>query len=157
MLSLWANYDKYKTIKEVAEAINAPYETVRNVWVPSSRKLSTKLKQCVASDASFSDEHGRELLKYPHSLQNKFADLIIKKQITRAQLRELTKKYDTNPDANLDELTDKALGIETVTVPKSKCSLREQSKSTRDIQASVVKTFVRHEVIEAQKITFSSL
>ena len=120
VLSLWANYDKYETIKEVAEAINVPYNTVITAWIPVSKKLSPNLKSVIAGDNSFSEEHGRELIKYPHTIQNEFANLILKKKITRNQLRQIKKQYDVNPQRDLDSIADEFLGVKTVTIPESK-------------------------------------
>ena len=68
------------------------------------------------------NDHIRRLLKYPHSTQNRLADVIIRKKISSDKnvLRPFLKSFDADPSADLDKLADKALGIETVTVPVSK-------------------------------------
>ncbi len=76
VLNLWANYDKYETIKAVAEAIKANYGTVKN-WVYQSSKLSPKVKGHVAM-TSLTNEHAYSLAKYSHGVQNKLADMIIR-------------------------------------------------------------------------------
>ena len=112
VLSLWANYDKYETLKAVAEAINTPYKTVINVWVSQAKRLAEKVKVLVAKD-SLKNEYAYKLMKYPHSTQNKLADVIIRKEISSHKdvLRPFLKSFDANPDADLDELADKALGF----------------------------------------------
>jgi|GEM_PF-3587789 len=119
VLALWANFDKYETLADVAREINVNYETAR-AWTNQSRKLSSQIRERVASHA-LTDEHARELMKYPHSTQEKLADIIIKRGISshKEVLRRFTKLYDENPNTNLNELADKVLGIETVTIPKS--------------------------------------
>jgi len=121
VLGLWAEYDEYETLKDVAEAINTPYSTVKDRWVAKSKKLSEKLKGIVA-DASLTNEHAQYLMRYSHSVQDKLADVIIRKGISSHKdvLRPFLKSYDANPSADLEELADKALGIETVTVPVDK-------------------------------------
>jgi ParB family chromosome partitioning protein len=118
VLSLWANYEKYETITGVAKAINVPFETVR-VWTAKSRRLSDKVKKQVGFE-SLSDLHTKYLLKYPHSIQEKLASAIIKYKLTVRDFRQFYKFYDTNPNANLEELANKVKGIKTVTVPKDK-------------------------------------
>lgn len=119
VLALWANYDKYETLKDVAKALEIPYQTVKN-WCNQSNNLSDKVKGTVASTL-LTNEHAAQLVKYPHSVQNKLADTIIKRGISshKEVLRRFTKLYDANPQRNLNEIANEVLGIETVTVPKS--------------------------------------
>ena len=65
VLSLWANYDKYETIKNIAESINKPYRTVK-IWIYQSNKLSHKVKGYVAI-TSLANKHSYGLAKYPNS------------------------------------------------------------------------------------------
>ena len=120
MLNLWANYDKYETLNEVAVALNKPESTVEK-WVYYSRNISEKVKQSVARN-QLTNEHVAKLSKYSHSIQNKLADVIIRKGISSDKnvLRPFLKSFYADPSADLDELADKALGIETVTVPVDK-------------------------------------
>lgn len=120
VLTLWANYEKYETLRDVAEAIKVSYKTVRFVWVAKSEKLSQKVKMFV-HNGSLTDEQSRLLLKYSHSTQEKLAKAMIDNKITTGtvELRSFLKLHDENPDADLSELANKAKGIETVTVPKS--------------------------------------
>jgi ParB family chromosome partitioning protein len=121
VLSLWANYDKYEKIKDVAKAINVPYDTVIGIWVAKAHKLSPKLRN-VVGDISFSEEHSRYVLRYSHSVQERLADISIKHKLTKRQLLELTKLYDANPSTDLDKLANKVLGVVMVEVPKSMVS-----------------------------------
>jgi len=75
---LWANYDKFETLKDVAKAINTPYKTTRH-WIDQSRKLTPKIKEYSASGI-LTNAHARELVKYPHSVQDRLADVIIRKK-----------------------------------------------------------------------------
>ena len=124
--SLIANYDKYNTIKEVAEAIDVPYTTVRTVWCPKTRKLSKKLKECIELN-TFSEDHAARLMKYSHSIQNKLANIIIKHKISGPRFREFTKLYDADPKRNLDDIAKEVLGIKTVTILESELT-DEQKK-----------------------------
>ena len=118
VLNLWANYDKYKTIKDVAEAINTPYSTVKNLWVAHSRKLSPKLRGMLGD--TFTNTHGRYLLKYPHATQNDLADVSIKHNLTKRQLVNVTKKFDATPNADLDKLAQEAQGIKKIEISVDK-------------------------------------
>lgn len=158
VLSLWANYDKYETIKDVAEAINAPYTTVDNVWVAASKKLSPKLRTTLGCD-SFSDTHARYVLKYPHSVQERLADISIKRKLTKRQLLELTTLHDANPSADLDKLANKVLGVVMVEVPKSMVSpvLQAQMDEKRQfdkvhrVRSKRSKTITKEDVQKQQK------
>ena len=116
VLQLWA-FDKYETIKDVAKAINIPYGTIKTHWIPKSRKLSPKVRGKVAV-TSLTNEHAYQLMKYPHSTQDKLADVIIRKKISSHKdvLRPFLKSFDADPSADLDTLADEALGIETVKI-----------------------------------------
>lgn len=120
VLALWANYDKYETIKDVAKAIDIPYSTV-NKWAWQSSKLSPKVRRKIELE-SLSEDHGYYLAKYPISIQEKLADLIVKRKIPNDVFRNLIKLYDANPQRDLDAIADEVLGIETVTVPTSMLS-----------------------------------
>ena len=56
---------------------------MRASWVAKARKLSPKLRDIVATGL-IHDEHARKLLKYSHSTQNRLADVIIRKKITKS-------------------------------------------------------------------------
>ena len=74
---LWA-FDKYETIKEVCESLQIPYLTVINNWLPKTRKLSDKVKSIVSTGTdSFSDKHAKQVMKYPHAIQDKLAKVSI--------------------------------------------------------------------------------
>lgn len=118
VLSLWANYDKYETIKSVAEAINIPYSHIEHDWIPKAKKLSPKVRIGIGTN-SFSETHARCVVKYPHSIQERFAQTSVKHNLTKRQLLELTNLYDVNPKADLDKLANKVLGVVMVEVPKS--------------------------------------
>jgi len=139
VLALWANYDKYKTIADVARAINVNYETAR-AWTNHSRKLSTQIRERVASHA-LTDEHAKELMKYSHSVQNKLADAIIRNKISshKEVLRRFTDLYDLNPNANLDTIANQVLGIETVAIPKTELTKKQLEKIEEKKQLAKVK------------------
>jgi len=71
-------------------------------------------------DGGISNRAIRPLTKYTHGTQEALAEIIIRKEIPTTKVSDFTKLYDQNPDADLDKLADKALGIETITVPVSK-------------------------------------
>jgi len=73
VLALWANYDKYESLEDVAKAINVSPETVRTHWIRAATKISPKLKECTAS-YKLTNEHIYQLLKYPHGVQDKLDD-----------------------------------------------------------------------------------
>ena len=120
VLSLWANYEKYETLKDVAEAINVSHRTVET-WTLKAKKLSEVVRNYVSA-RTLTDEHARVILKYPHSIQERLAEISIKNKLTKRQLIELTKLYDANPKADLDKLAKKVLGVVMVEVPKSMVS-----------------------------------
>ena len=82
VLSLWANFDKYETIKDVAEAIKAHPRSVEG-WVSQSRRVSPKVKEYSIS-RTLQDEHVQKLLKYAHPVQEKLAKVIIDRKISAA-------------------------------------------------------------------------
>jgi len=118
ILSLWANYDKYKTIKDVADAINVPYKTVLDNWCQKARRLSDRVKEYLIYKA-LDRLTTIYLLKYSHTVQDKLAEVIVKNGLGQHQSIQFLKLYDANPNADLDELADKAKGIETITLSKS--------------------------------------
>jgi len=158
VLSLWANYDKYEKIKDVAKAINVPYDTVIGIWVAKAHKLSPKLRN-VVGDISFSEEHSRYVLKYPHSVQERFADISMKHKLTKRQLLELTKLHDASPSTDLDKLANKVLGVVMVEVPKSMVSpvLQAQMDEKRQldkvhrVRSKRSKTITKEDVQKQQK------
>jgi ParB family chromosome partitioning protein len=113
--------EKYPTIKSVADAINVPYETVRNIWCAKSRKLSEKVRECISGDR-LEESQGLLLMKYDHSTQDKLASTLVKHKLTKRQTIEFLKKFDINPKANLDDLADEVLGIKKVEVELAKLS-----------------------------------
>ena len=120
VLALWANYDKYETIKDIAQSINTGYSTALS-WVRVANKLSEKVRNLEQSSA-LPEDAVRWLVKYPHSIQEKLANAIIQYNIRGKSghlHRDFLKLYDANPQRDLNEVADEVLGIETVTVPKS--------------------------------------
>jgi len=69
VLSLWANYDKYETLKDVAKAIEIGYGSVLN-WARKANRLSKKVKE-LAKNSSLPEDAAYHLIKYPHSTQEK--------------------------------------------------------------------------------------
>ena len=70
---------------------------------PKATKLSNKVKKLIACD-ELKDRHAEVLLKYPHTVQNKLADAIIKHKIPSSKVRDFTKLYDVDPKRNLDDI-----------------------------------------------------
>lgn len=101
VLNLWANYDKYDTLKDVAKSINKPYGSVSN-WIYAARNISSKIKSFMAS-GNLTNEHVYQLVKYSHGVQNKLADVIIRKKISSHKdvLRPFLRSFDADPNANL--------------------------------------------------------
>lgn len=118
VLGLWANYDKYKTIRDVADAINTPYKTVLDNWCRKARKLSDRVKEYLIYNA-LDRLTTIYLLKYSHAVQDKLAEVIVKNGLGQHQSIQFLKLYDANPKVDLDELANKAKGIETITLFKS--------------------------------------
>jgi ParB family chromosome partitioning protein len=121
VLSLWANYDKYETLEDVAKAIGFACETIKR-WVWASKQLSPKIRQMITpiGKGGISNRAIRRLIKYSHGKQEELAQVIIAKKIPTTKVEEFTKLYDANPHRNLDEIADEVLGIETVTIRKDK-------------------------------------
>ncbi len=121
VLALWT-LGKYKTIKEMADGIGFR-ETTMRLWVGKATKVSDKVKT-LQSNSIISEDIVSSLVKYPHSIQDKLANAIIKYEIYGGKsgehpYREFLKLYDQNPKADLEELANKVKGVETVTVSKS--------------------------------------
>jgi len=133
VLSLWANYDKYETLKDVANAIQVHYATVK-AWSEVSTRLSPKIKDVIGQTPNLlTNEHTRQLIRYSHSVQNRLAKIIIRRKISSHKeiLRRFLKLYDSNPQADLDKLADKVLSIETVTIPKTELT-EEQKQNLKE-------------------------
>lgn len=127
-LELW-NLSEIETLKELAEKEQIPYNTVTTLWIPKSKKLSEKIKEGVMCAHNFTDYHARFLMKYPHSVQDKLAEVSIKKGLTSHQLQELTKKYDADNKTDLEDSANEVLGLpKTVTIPVTQ--LTEEQKQT---------------------------
>jgi len=131
---LWA-FDKYETIKEVCESIQVSYDTVARNWLPKARRLSKKVKSLVGIDTnSFSDLHAKKILKYPHAVQDRLAEVSIERNLTSRQLQALTKLYDENPKADLNQLADNVLGVKKVEIPRDLLT-EEQKKALEEAKA----------------------
>ena len=133
--SLLANYEKYKTIKDVAGGINVPYNTVLRDWCPKARKLSEKVKQLISSN-QLKDWHTQYLLKYSHSVQNKLAEAIIKHKISSTKMSEFVKLYDADPKRNLEVIANEVLGVKKVKIDLSKLS----SDARKEVEEIVEET-----------------
>ena len=148
ILSLWANYDKYETIKAVCEALHLNYGTVMTQWISSARKLSNKVKELVSS-LTLPEDASKSLIKYPHNIQEKLANAIIKYDIRGGQqgghpYREFLKLYDVNPNQDLGDIAREVQGIETVVIPKSKLPIEVLEKLEEEkIQFAKVKRIQR--------------
>lgn len=66
---------KYETIKDIAEAINIPYGTIKVAWIPKASRLSNLVKEKVKRDL-LTERAAYSLLKYPRSVQDKLAKAI---------------------------------------------------------------------------------
>ena len=119
VLSLWANFDKYETIKDVSEEIKVPYNTVQK-WLSQARHLSDKIKNMV-STGHIPTWTAKTLTKYPVITQDKLADVITKKGVPSGdKTLDFLKLYDANPQRDLDSIADEVLGVKTVTIPENK-------------------------------------
>ena len=125
--TLIANYDKYNTIKDVADAINVPWSTIANNWCPKALKLSNKVKELISSN-ELKEWHTPYLLKYSHSVQNKLADAIIKHKIPSSKVRDFTKFYDVDPKRDLEDIANEVLGIKKVTILESELTDKQKKK-----------------------------
>jgi len=117
VLALWANYDKYETIKDVAEAINIPLGTVQGHWIPKARKLSPTIRE-LGIDDKLDRLTTKQLLKYSHSIQDKLGRKIVEKELSQRQAIQFLKLYDVNPQRPLDEIADEVKGIKKVEIPE---------------------------------------
>ena len=115
VLALWA-LGKYKTFKEVAEVIKVPYETVKSNWLPKARKLSEFVKESVWTN-TLGEQPAQLLLKYPHSVQDKLAKVIIDNDIKGDKVRDFLKLYDENPNSPLEELLGRTPEKKEVVIP----------------------------------------
>jgi len=102
---LWTEYDEYKTIEDVAEAIKVPYEEVKK-WSLLSRRLSPKIRDAQRSESTvLTNAHTRELMKYFHSVQDKLADVIIRKKISSHGYHLETLRKSTHRNILIRRLT----------------------------------------------------
>ena len=61
------------------------------------------------------------------------AEVSIKKGLTSRQLQELTRKYDAQPQADLDGLADEVLGLpKTITIPVTELTEEQKHKIAED-------------------------
>ena len=133
---LWA-FDKYETIKDVCDVLQIPYDTVKANWLPKARRLSPKVKELSGGGIlanTFTDTHTRFLLKYPHAVQDKLANISVKRTLTSRQLQELTKLYDQDSKTDLNQLADKILNIKKVEVPANLLT-EDQKKAIAEAKA----------------------
>lgn len=72
-----------ETLKELAEKLQINYDTIKAHWIPASKKLSPKIRGIFGSSdvATFTNAHVHQLLKYPHSTQDKLAQTSIDKSL----------------------------------------------------------------------------
>jgi ParB/RepB/Spo0J family partition protein len=117
VLGLWANYDKYETLQDVAKAIGSTIGTVKH-WTEFSRKLSDGVK-AVTRARKLTDFQVRYLPKYPKYVQDKLVSVIADRNLTGRQVIVFLKEYDKTPDANLGEIADVAQGTKTITIKTS--------------------------------------
>lgn len=111
--------EKYPTIKSVADAIHISHTNVRNNWCAKSRKLSEHVRECIRTN-KLEDSYARFLLKYDHEAQDRLAKTIIKHKLTFRQTSDFIKRFDVNPNADLDDLADEVLGIKKVEIELAK-------------------------------------
>jgi hypothetical protein len=79
-LELW-NLSECETLKALAEKEQIPYNTVTTLWIPKSKKLSDKVKELqVSSDTNFTEKHVQFLMKYSHPVQDRLAEVSVKKE-----------------------------------------------------------------------------
>ena len=139
VLGLWANYEKYATLKDVADSIGANIKTVQG-WTDKARKLSDEVKELLRAQ-TLTDYQARYLPKYPKYLQNKFAKVIEAQNLTGRQTLDLTLLYDKEPSEDLYILSNKVKGIQTVTLPKTEVpkKILEQYDDKREEQRQIAK------------------
>jgi len=131
-LALWRSPEcPHNEKKTLAEKLQLSYDDVCH-WIMKSTRFSPKVKNLLTGCApSFTDYHARYLLKYSHSNQDRLAEVSIQKNLTSRQLQELTKKYDLDNKANLEEIANEILGLpKTVTIPITQLT-EEQKQAIR--------------------------
>ena len=114
---LWRDYpEKYPTYLAIAEYVNKSEGTIQR-WLRASQKLSDHVKELLFR-GTVSDRQTRAVIKFPHSIQNKLIDVIARKEIpgTDMVMRKFIQLYESNPDANPDDLADEAMGIKKVEI-----------------------------------------
>ncbi|MCP8321513.1 MAG: ParB/RepB/Spo0J family partition protein, partial [archaeon] len=143
---LEAHPEKYKSIADVAKAITTLYETVLR-WCRQSRKLSSHVRELIALNL-MQDGHAIYLLKYDHTTQDKLADVIMRKGIRTTVMSDFIRLYDANPEANLDDLAERAKSVEKVKV--------ELAKLPPEVRKTVEKVVVKREK-EVKKVRRKAL
>jgi hypothetical protein len=93
------NPEKYPdlTLKDIAKAANKEENTIHN-WLYNSDQISNFVKK--SSRARILSVDGtRYLLKFPHEIQDKLAQMMINFKVKGAQLQvEFIKRYSLNPE-----------------------------------------------------------
>ena len=119
VLTLLEEYaEKYPTLTSIAKAIDKSPAYIL-MWVAKSRKLSDNVKKLIDTTA-LSDRQARHLLKYDHATQDKLARVIVRKKIATTLVPDFVKLYDADPERDLDDLADEAMGIRKVEIPMKK-------------------------------------
>ena len=138
VLSLWANYDKYETLEDVAKAINIPYGTIKVMWIPKARKLSPTIK-ALEIDFTLDKLTTFHLLKYTPSIQDKLGKKIADNSLSQRQATQFLKLYDANPNRPLDEIANEVLGLKKVEIPEKFYSpeLRKKIEKEKEQYAKV--------------------
>ena len=114
---LWRDYpEKYPTYVVIAERLNKSEATIQR-WLRASQRLSDHAKELLFR-GTISDRQTRSVIKFPNSIQDKLIDVIARKNIpgTDIIMRKFIQLYERNPDANLDDIADEAMGIKKVEV-----------------------------------------
>lgn len=128
--TLWEAFpEKYPTIRSIADAVNASHGMVQ-VWCSKSRKLSGYVRKLVVED-KLSERAARSLLKYDNETQDKLAKAIVEFDIRGGRdgfERRFFQLYDENPLADLQELAQKAKGIQVVQIPVELLSKKAQKE-----------------------------
>jgi len=116
ILSLLENrYDRYPSLRAVADKLKVNYWTMTNKWLPKARKASPYLRDLTARGEVLESQMAA-LLKYEPHIQDFLVVKIMEHALNREQTIKFLKLYDERGSGNLDSLAKEAKGIQKISL-----------------------------------------
>jgi len=116
ILSLLQNrYDRYPSLRAVADKLKVNYWTMTNKWIPKARKASPYLRDLTARGEVLESQMAA-LLKYEPHIQDFLVRKIMDHALNREQTIKFLKLYDERGSGNPDSLAKEAKGIRKISL-----------------------------------------